>query len=597
MSFSLPENLDRFSREGLADLERIALDELKTLKASISDPETATDEQVTEVEALAAAITTIQTEKQSREDRLARLAATDSLTAEPGAPVVASAETPVKDVAETATAPEVGNAAGTIVAATVTHSTETEKAPLRSVQPGDIAPLTDAPELPDGAASQWVIRASVDSNHKRGGEVRMGQEVTMEQVGEIFANRAIGLSSNKGLVAAGGTMQLPIAQIERQYKPEYVLDGGLDDLGAYKKLEKVSQAFNSGADSVTAGIAWCAPSPVDYSTCNPIAVDGLFQAPEVLAPRGGLRHNQGLAFSDFFGGDFVLPITGYNILTEAQVIADTAKTCFTIPCPPFVDDRLNVAALCLTGNILQNRAYPEFVAEFTRGATAAMAHLVNREILAEIVTGSTAVNLSTVDPWLTDGTVVSQVLSAAELAAMDIRYFYRSRLDQRVTVVLPAWLKAPMRADWIRRNAFQNSDDLADAAINAMFSLRGIDVQWVMDFQDAFAPTNGAGAIIAGEQLGTTGVAVTNRPFTFPTSVSFLAYLPGTWVIARNSVIRLDMVYDSTKLATNQVTQLFVEDGYKPMRMCTESRYYTVPICASGSTGAQRAVACTDVTP
>ena len=48
------------------------------------------------------------------------------------------------------------------------------------------------------------------------------------------------------------------------------------------------------------------------------------------------------------------------------MIADTAKTCVEIPCPSFVDDRLNVAALCLTSSLLQNRGYPEFTATFTR---------------------------------------------------------------------------------------------------------------------------------------------------------------------------------------------------------------------------------------
>jgi hypothetical protein len=79
--------------------------------------------------------------------------------------------------------------------------------------------------------------------------------------------------------------------------------------------------------------------------------------------------------------------------------------------------------------------------------------------------------------------------------------------------------------------------------------------------------------------------------------VSFLVYLPGTWVLAELDIIRLDMVYDSTLLAQNQVTQLFMEDGFKPMRMCSFSRVYSVNICPSGSTGAQRAVACADITP
>lgn len=40
-----------------------------------------------------------------------------------------------------------------------------------------------------------------------------------------------------------------------------------------------------------------------------------------------------------------------------------------------------------------------------------------------------------------------------------------------------------------------------------------------------------------------------------------------------------------------------MEDGFLPMRMAQHSRQYNMPICANGSTGVQRAVTCTDVTP
>lgn len=595
MPFSIPDDLTQFSAEGLADLRRIATEELTTLRASVADPTQVDDETLTRAEALDTFLTAADAVDADRASRAARFAATERTPAAVTAatevvPVepVATATEPVRDAAATAVAPHTGGEAGTVVAATITHSSNTEAAPMRSVQVDQVAPNAPVVPLEDGEASRWVIRAAGDAAGKR-----MGEELNWDDLGKVFASRSIGYSANAASVrASGGYAQTPIAQIERQYKPEYILDAG-SDLAAYKQLGKISSDFNAGLDSVQAGIAWCAPSPVDYSTCNPIEADGLLRTPEVLAPRGGVRHNQGLAFSDFFGGDFVLPITGYNILTEAQVIADTAKTCFTIPCPPFVDDRLNVAALCLTGNILQNRAYPEFVSEFTRGATAAMAHLVNREIINEIETGSTAVTLLTTDPWITDGSALSNLVSAVELAVMDLRYFYRTSATQRFDVVLPLWVKAQLRADWVRRNA-TNNPDLADAAIDAMFSTRGANVQYVMDWQDAFAP---AGLTNTYEELGATGVAVTNRPFRMPVTVKFLIYLPGTWVVARNSVIRLDMVYDSAKLATNQVTQLFVEDGYKPMRMCVESRAYAVPICPNGSTGVQRAVACADVTP
>ncbi len=312
--------------------------------------------------------------------------------------------------------------------------------------------------------------------------------------------------------------------------------------------------------------------------------------------RGGLLHNQGLDFGDFFGNDFVLPIPGYNILTEAQVIADTAKTCVEIPCPAFVDDRLNVAALCLTSSLLQNRGYPEFVSEFVSGAIAAMAHLVNREVVNEIETGSTAINLSTVDPWATDGTVWSQLMAAIDMVAKNIRYIYRTSRTQTVQMVFPYWVQSALRSDWLRRNA-THTEELTDQMISAALARRYVTVQWIYDWQDAFDPANGAGAIDANHQFGNGAGPIAAAMFNNPTAVTFLAFLPGTWVLGRQDVIRLDTVYDSTNLQQNLVTQLFMEDGYRPMRMCQYSFAYTINICASGSTGLQRAVTCTDVTP
>jgi hypothetical protein len=63
-------------------------------------------------------------------------------------------------------------------------------------------------------------------------------------------------------------------------------------------------------------------------------------------------------------------------------------------------------------------------------------------------------------------------------------------------------------------------------------------------------------------------------------------------VVARQDVIRLDTIYDSTNLATNKVTQLFLEDGFRAMRFCPVSRVYTIAICANGKTGLQRDITC-----
>lgn len=586
MPFTPPSNeeLKGFSVAGIQDLHKVASTEITEIKASVT-PETVTVEQLDRLEELQAFTASAKAELEDRQAKADRLAKADAveLPAEPETPVTAAAETfddqGVKDVTastQSATADVVVDASITAAGANPTS---------RSVTPSlsEIAPLAPMPQVTNGEEDYTIIAAA-----DLGGEFSSGQTLTWQSIGKAFEER---VRSHGGLAKSGKKVfaQHSLATIRRNYSNDRTILEGDGHESAFAKLKSTSDDY--ARNGVTAANGFCAPSEPDYSICNPITTDGLLNLPEMVLRRGGLLHNQGLDFGDFFGNDFVLPIPGYNILTEAQVIADTAKTCVEIPCPSFVDDRLNVAALCLTGSLLQNRGYPEFVSEFVQGAIAAMAHLVNREVINEIETGSTAVNLSTVDPWGTDGTVWSQLMAVFDFIATDIRTFYRASRTQTVDIVLPQWVQQALRSDWLRRNA-THTEDLTDAMINGALSRRNVRVQWVYDWQDAFDPTNGAGAIPATNLMGAA-----TAPFNNPTAVTFLAFLPGTWVLGRQDVIRLDTVYDSTNLQQNLVTQLFMEDGFKPMRMCQLSRAYTVPICASGSTGVQRAVACADVTP
>lgn len=337
-------------------------------------------------------------------------------------------------------------------------------------------------------------------------------------------------------------------------------------------------------DAQVAATGWCAPSETDYSTCFQGAIDGLYDAPEVQARRGGIRHNQGIDFTGVFGGG-----TGFFNLSEAQVIAGVNKTCVEIPCPSFVDDRLGVTGLCITGNILQNRGYPEFVRTWTQAAMVASAHQINSLQIAAVVAGSTAVDLTAAGAatFLSDGSVTSQLLAAVEMAIVDIKYRLRMQRSATLEVVFPWWVLAQFRADMSRQNGGDAiaRQAITDAQINAWFAMRGARVQWVYDWQDAFAPT---------DVIGGAGLAPGNATpiLSFPTGVKFLVYPSGTWVRAVNDVITLNMIYDSTKLVTNQLTQLFTETGWAMMRTCTVSRVYNVNICPTGSTGDQRAVAC-----
>lgn len=602
MAFT-PPNKDQFkdfSVAGLTDLANLASAELTGLTASVTQ-ETVTVEQMTRMEELQAFVADVGTELEERHSRGERFQAASVIptlpTFETPEPVVAAVEeTPTatdtagfdadgnKDVTATVAAASATTDGNTVVEATITAAGGTDNAPRRSVQIADAAPFSPAPEVLTGDDAYTIIAAADVATFPT------GTTLSWETVGKAFEERV----RPYGGMAKGGTKgrhQHPLAMIRREYPEGQIVTEGDSHQQAFMKLKNTSDASGREGAMVAAN-GWCAPSTPDYSICNPITTDGLLSLPEMVLRRGGLLHNQGLDFGDFFGNDFVLPIPGFNILTEAQVIADTAKTCVEIPCPEFVDDRLNVAALCLTSSLLQNRGYPEFVSEFVQGATAALAHLVNREVVNEIETGSVAIPLNTVDPWATDGTVWSQLMSVIDFAAMDLRYVYRASRTQTVDIVMPWWVKQGLRADWLRRNA-THTEELTDQMIDAALARRNVRVQWIYDWQDAFDPANGLGAIDINHQMGAAAPATL---FNIPTAVTFLAFLPGTWVLGRNEVIRLDTVYDSTNLQQNLVTQLFMEDGFRPMRMCQHSRAYTVNICASGSTGLQRAITCTDVT-
>jgi hypothetical protein len=573
MPFQIPESLSQYSTAGLEDLLHQARTEYDTLLASVT-PETTTDEELDHLEALQEFVrTTVPGEFSARTSRRDRFAA---LTEPEPEPEVVPEPTPEPEPAA-------------VTASTTTPEPGTPRVPVATLAGGN--PVLQIPLTPRPQYSTLVAATGVP-NYEAGSKLD-----TMLDVAKAFEAR----SASHGVLSRGqgqGPIMYPVAQLVRDYPAEFSVMGDETD---YDKLLNVANesrlpggslirsveqrraqlaAEHPERDALVAAQGWCAPSETDYDICLQITTDGLADFPEVQARRGGIRHNTGLEFDTIFGT--CSSPTGFFDLTEAQVAAGTTKTCLEIPCPDFVDDRLGVTGLCLTGNILATRGYPEFTAAFTRGALAASAHQINREQIADVVTGSTAVTLSGA-PWATDGSTVSQVLSAVEMAIVDIKYRLRLARNATLEVIMPFWIGAQMRADWIRRNGgdYSRMLTLADSEINSAFSARGARVQYVYDWQDAFATCAASGSPGADTPIA-----------NLPTSLTFLVYPAGTWIRAVSDVITLNSVYDSTKLATNQVTHLFTETGWKMIKMCPVSRAYTVNICPSGKTTSQGTLTC-----
>lgn len=342
----------------------------------------------------------------------------------------------------------------------------------------------------------------------------------------------------------GGSL---ISAIEHQVRP--VKEGGL-------------------GKSLTAAVGWCAPSQTLYDLCSLETLDGMLDIAEVQATRGGffVPEDGGPNFSVIYDsiGD-----EGDVILTEYDVENGVEKICVEIPCPDFVEVRLDVAYVCITGSLLQRRGYPEAVTRFTQGAMIALAHKVNESVIARIVAGSGAPVVIAADASGDDA--ASALLSAVELAIEDMKYRNRMGRTATIEIVLPAWVLAPIRAALARRQGVA-AINVTDAEILAAFTTRKAVPRFVYDWQDAYS--------------GLAGGPGAQTPITaWPATVQFLAYPAGTWVKPVRDVINLDTVYDNALLTQNQYTALFLEDGFNVLKMCADSRLYTVPIDTSGVVG------------
>lgn len=402
----------------------------------------------------------------------------------------------------------------------------------------------------------------------------------------------------QGRTGRGQAVKRSLGQIVRERDPQLVLPRTADhnaelavinharnerrlDGGSLLRTWSDGVKANADApDALTAAAGWCAPSENDYSLCSLWDLDGLIDLPTTTAPRGGINYTPDFTWAQINDA----AITSFTKLTEAQVIADTPKNCTELPCPTFTDRRLDVAVTCITGSFLQSHAYPEVVATWRDGLLTKHAYEVNKDIIAQILAFAPAPVVippqGAAAPGSTpDASAVSSLLSAIELAAVDMRERSNMSFNRTLEVVLPRWVLTQMRADIARRNAWHADPfALANSTIVSWFTTRGVRPQFIRGWQDAQS----------GLATGPGDITAPITPLTaLPTTVNFLIYPAGAIVLAREDVVTLTNVYDSTNLKQNLYTALFTEEAYAPIFPCGEVREYTASLCPSGATGHQ----------
>lgn len=454
-------------------------------------------------------------------------------------------------------------------------------APRMRVDVGAIARRTQRPAAPARAAGSELpfggaLVASAGAPNVTPGSV-YGSWLDLGRAG-LSAFGARTPSQLKAMVASSNGQSFQhrngLAEFRMEFPDDLIIHD--DQADSSEILARAADQSRLPGGSLIAANGWCSPSETMYDLCDlPCTLDGILSLPEVSAPRGGLRWTKGLDFSAIYNG------TGYFHFTEAQMMQDPRppKPCMEIPCVDFEECRLDVDGLCITGDIMQSRTYPETVAQFMQGAMCAHAHRVNAFKIAAIALGSTDQGSITQAGY----GAVANVLYAIELQIQ--AYRYRGRRAQEgnpalLELVAPYWIKAVLRADIANRNApsgIGNPLSVSDAEIVQWFASRGVAVRFVYDWQDL------EGVVTEPDATPTTD---------YPNTVEFILYEAGTWVIPTLDVITLETIYDSTLIAQNKFTALFTEQAFCVANRCNGSLRFSVPICANGNTGAQVAVTC-----
>ena len=491
--------------------------------------------------------------------------------------------------------------------ASLPELTITPSAPLAAPEtaaPAPVAPAVAAavPSVAEMAVqAPVVVPTKVEKTSDRV-EARMSQTAAGLlglKPGDVYAGGddiALALIKNAqsfGMKGAPGTRQT-MAQFHRDRGAELTITGdNVNENNAIirharneKRLsggnlaQTWAKSVQSEGGSLTAAAGWCAPSQNDYTLCrNWDAPVGLIDLPTVTVTRGGINYTDEPDFPTIYA-NAIAAGGGSNFLTEAQVIADTVKTCSEIPCPTFENRRLDVMALCIRVSFLQAAGYPEVVAAWDAGLRAAHEAEMNRLIIADIIARAGAATVLTdVDAGTTTDGFTSALLAGVELAAEDIRYRFHMAWNATVEIVLPHWVIPQIRADISRRSGW-NGLNTTDAEIAQWFATRNVRPQFVRGWQDG---------LITGGALDPTfpgGDATAPFMTALPQSVNFLAFPAGSVAVARQDVVTLTNVYDAASLATNEFTALFAEEGFAPIYPCPGQRLYTVAGCPGGVAGA-----------
>lgn len=550
---SFPEDVTSLSDQELANLRDAAVSEFQTLSAGEVDAGV-----MEKLRPLAAGIKTVKKTIQTRAEAAAKQAAE-----------LASMSDLVKEVAaETEAAAKVEPEAKEAVTAAVPQGGATTN-PREKGTRGLNVPLSEVALRQKESVTGRVIGRREESVLVASADIPglpVGSKLDgMDALVAAMQDKARGLPI---LRRGDDSTRYPIASLQRNFR--YTLDPNASPADIDQIMKDVTDV-----DSLVAAGGWCSPSEISYDFYNIVAVDGILDLPTVGINRGGMRFPVSPSFGDLVGN---AAMWSWSETQDIAAVTGTAqsgtKTCARVPCPSFAEERLGCDGLCLTVGNLTEDAYPELIANHTRLLFAAHAHKMNAKRIQQLYTNSATVT----GTFGSAGSgVVNPVLGALELSAIDYREKFAMADGAVLEVILPRWLRAMMRSD-LRKRTRDNTSmlSLSDAALMTLFDNIGVRIQWVGDW---FTRTTG--------YFGTSTVLT-----SWPTTVDFMMYSPGTWVQGQGLRLDLGIMRDSILNATNDHTAEWMEECWLIAKIGHESRRGRINICPDGTIGAADLTEC-----
>lgn len=586
----IPENLSDLADDAIAEMRSQAVDAFQTLYAngSFSDEDLDTLGTLTDgIEVLSAEISAREEAAAARSAKAAELAA--KIGADKPAPKDEEDEAPAKS--EDAPAEKSDEAPSEEDAPEADKDEAEKKAKAAAAEPVEVAAPVAEAGVVTAAAPRGPIKLSGIRRHTPAPAPTTIEETIVEDTSRArltvadvpgfaadsdasFEDLAVALDRrlqgfNSG--AYGAAARAGRAMSERHSLA--VVRKSFDERATVGSPESADAAMafavnekNLPGGSLVAAGGWCAPSETVYDLLEDESRDGLVSLPEVNVTRGGIKFTKGPKFADLYAAP------SFNFTEEeakAGKYAPTsatdptnkvgAKPVYQVPCTEFEEVRLSAAGMHIQAGLLQQRGYPELVARTIRGALVAHEHKMSERIIAAMEAKSTAVSMDA-------GQIgaLAPVLTAIELQVEHYRYAQRLSRSTTLEAIFPYWVRGAIRTDLSRRQGVDLTD-VPDSRIDAWFKSRGVNPQFVYDWQ---AITGEAGAFKA-----------------WGNSVKFLLYSAGTFVKGGQDVITLDTVYDSTLLGQNDYTALFTEEGYLVAKRGHDARVVTVPLNPNGGTG------------